>query len=88
MRNQDGKAYFFLTNAYDYPINIEILVIKLISVESFNEILWLETQSEDKIYKTKESENIVFKTDKNKKNPSSHDNDKNGKNLGNHNVKK
>ena len=28
VRNQDGKAYFFLTNAYDYPINIEIPVIK------------------------------------------------------------
>ena len=28
VKNQDGKAYFFLTNAYDYPINIEIPVIK------------------------------------------------------------
>ena len=35
VRNQDGKAYFFLTNAYAYPINIEIPVIKLMSVERY-----------------------------------------------------
>ena len=67
VRNQDGKVYFFLTNAYDYLINIEIPVIKLMSVKRFHEILSLETKSKDEIYKRKESENIVLKTDKNKK---------------------
>ena len=71
VRNQDGKAYFFLTNAYDYPINIEIPVIKLMSVERYHEILSVEKQSEDKINAKKDSEKFVRSFDKNKKNPSS-----------------
>ena len=70
VKNQDGKAYFFLTNAYDYPINIEIPVIKLMSVERYHEILSLEKQSKDKINTKKESENFVPSFDKKERNPS------------------
>ena len=81
VRNQDEKAYFFLTNAYDCPINIEIPVIKLISVERLFETLSLETHSDDKINKRKEFENIVLKTDKSEKNHGSHDVVKKEKNF-------
>ena len=83
VRNQDGKAYFFLTNAYDYPINIEIPVIKLMSVERYYEILSLEAQCEDEINAKKESGNIVLKTDKNEKNLGNYDNVKKEKSPGN-----
>ena len=80
VRNQNGEAYFFLTNAYDYPINIEIPVIKLMSVERYHEILSLEIQSEDKINAKKESESFVPIFNRNEKNASNHKNVTNEKN--------
>ena len=84
VRNQDGKAYFFLTNAYDYPINIEIPVIKLMSVERYYEILSLEAQNEDKINAQKESENFVPRFDKEERNPSDHENFQKERNPSSH----
>ena len=84
VRNQDGKAYFFLTNAYDYPINIEIPVIKLMSVERYHEILCIEKQSEGEINAKKESENFVSSFDKEERNPSNHENFKKESNPSSH----